>query len=1157
MNTVPTPPRIELERELGAGATGRVRLGRLVDAFDDLPAGTRVAVKELVGPGAPADAAEAIRREAAAGRAVRHPNLVRVLYGGEDERVPYLVMPFVPGETLAEVLVRGRPPEPQVRAIGQQLASALAAFHAAGWRHGDVKPENVRLDERGNAVLLDLGFARPAGGTGCDEPRPGSLLYLAPELARGAAHTPASDVFALGVVLHQLATGQHPFAPGDGERAAGEAWLAALSRGGEVLPSRIDPRLSPLFDALVQAMLQREPASRPSAEQVAAVLAQGEAGAWWRARIGFGSAERRAAGDLHRLPFLGRDAELERLTRLFAAVQSTGRGQIVWLEGEPGSGKSRLMSEFVARVRARPEPPLYLDGSCSPFLEDRPGHPIRQLLRRWLHLPRHLAPGPRETELLRELCAASTVDSLVHVLTPGDDLPPAVTEPVAHADWLLRLGRSTPLIVFLDDVTYAREETLDVLARVADEIERSRLFVVLGLRQGTPPAEPVALENLQARLAARGLSASLALGPLAHSDVLELVELLFKSSTPRLRMARVLHERSGGSPGALSEMLRTMEARGHVRARGRAAEGLELLVAPDDLPPPRSRALAIADRFRDLPAEERLWLQRLAVVGGHLERGFLLRVFPDATPAELDGALASFVAGGWLVPDGGRFRFAGPAQREVVLDRMPAEQRTRIHAAAARALAELSEDPGSVDFERAYHLRAAGDHAALLAFVEPLVRSSRGGHPSRTHTYAAWALEALEHLPDEPERAARRIDLLEAAADAADRLGQRERQRAWLDQLSALDLDAEENPLLAGRVYLQHGRYAANTGQYGLGRGLLRNAAMLFARAGATELECAATLRLAHVQGHVGELAEAQRLASRALSIAGGAALRARCHLALAVVAVVRDELEEAQRLVDRARQALRDRDDPTGGRGALAAAYLLRARIHRLTGRPRRAFAAIQRARRLAQQAGERRLEAEIGARFGRLLLDVDRPREAELELREALLSSQEIEYRRGQALAAVFLGTLLAERGDPEAPAMLARATSLSQQMGLKRIEALAKALRARVARQEGRTDDADELSAQALETFEHFGGELADRIVIVETRALLLAERGDRDAARGLRQALQRRLRRVNDRIQSPITRQRHRRASTALAASARSADGPVYPRVAMRDLPVDAP
>ncbi|MEQ1893718.1 MAG: protein kinase, partial [Planctomycetota bacterium] len=196
-------PRLELLRPLGTGATAEVELVRLLEPFAGLPAGSELARKTLASTlrGDPA-AHAAFRAEVEAAAAVRSPSLVRVYHHGERDGRPFLLMPYVAGKTLRELVEQGGPvPEPKLRAIAVELASALAALHAAGLFHGDVKPENVRLDAEGRAVLLDLGFARRSRG---EERRgdAGSLAYLAPERARGGGASAPADVFALGVVLY-------------------------------------------------------------------------------------------------------------------------------------------------------------------------------------------------------------------------------------------------------------------------------------------------------------------------------------------------------------------------------------------------------------------------------------------------------------------------------------------------------------------------------------------------------------------------------------------------------------------------------------------------------------------------------------------------------------------------------------------------------------------------------------------------------------------------------------------------------------------------------------------------------------------------------------------------------------------------------------------
>ena len=157
------------------------------------------------------------------------------------------------------------------------------------------------------------------------------------------------------------------------------------------------------------------------------------------------------------------------------------------------------------------------------------------------------------------------------------------------------------------------------------------------------------------------------------------------------------------------------------------------------------------------------------------------------------------------------------------------------------------------------------------------------------------------------------------------------------------------------------------------------------------------------------------------------------------------------------------------------------------------------------------------------------------------------EIEDRRGEAIARLFLGILLWEASLPEAAAMLAKAGELAVEMGLNRVEAVSRSIHARMHREAGRIPEALELSDRAMELLEKFGAELSDRIVITATHALVLRTDGEEKEATDLESRLRDRLRKETARIRSPLLRMRHQRASERLLAAALSPEGPVYPRV----------
>jgi serine/threonine protein kinase/tetratricopeptide (TPR) repeat protein len=1208
-------PHFRVGRELGSGASGRVFHGVLTQGFGPYPAGCELAIKYLHAEREhDANAAAAFDAEAAAGRAVLHPGIAHVIHAGRDARGRYLLMPFVAGRNLREVAREsGALPEPLVRGIARQISGGLAALHAAGFVHGDIKPENVRLDAEGNAVLIDLGFARATSAS--DEPgsaaraigsRPGSLAYVSPEQARGEIGSPASDVFALCVVIYELATGVHPFGgfassarsarAGSGAHAVSRAqpahtllesggssgWIsrqaietpdadrlvAAIASARAAPASRFVPQISPFLDRVLADGLQRDPARRPDTSEMHRRFVDQESGAWWRSEIEFEAGARRGGSGerdaQHRTPLVGRDRELAVLYGAYDAATSearaivdrdartpadrpAARGGVVWIRGASGLGKSRLVNEFASRARTRVDPPLYLYGRCRELDEERPCQPILRLLERYLRLPTGVPPGAREREILDKLVPPRVAETLTRVLDPSYEGSIPLSVLVALSVWIAALGKREPLVIFLDDVNWAGEDTLNVLSLVAEKLGDTRLLLVLGSRSDAETRSSRSLARLRERFAARVATWDIELAPLDEAAFEALVNGIFHHSAPRLRLASVLWQRSRGNPGLLSEILRGLVARGDARPHP-TENGLVLAISPDELPLPGSLKKAISESYKRLPPRDRAWLRRLAVVGGRIDTDFLLRAFREEKRADLDATLARLVRSGWLSPVGARYRFTRPALRDAVYRSLSREQRVRIHAAAAEALRpEIGQHLSLGDaFQIAFHLRAAEDHTTFVRLLKPLLaRLLKAGQPQRVHPLALWGLAAIDELPRSRDTDRMRIELLEAAVDAADRLGFRRGQRELLDRLADLEFDPDVDAEAVGRVYLLHGRYAVSTGQYGLARGMLRNAVDMFERSGNSLEHSEALRRLALVQGHVGELRDARLLAKRALEKSQLDPQRALARLALATVDVLEDRVESALRHTDVALSLVK-RDSTFHLPGVFAAAYMLRARVYRSAGSPARALASASRAVRLARVAGERRLEAEATARLGGMLLDLDRAEEAEARLREALLLAEEIEDRRGQALARLFLGVLLWENADREASAMLARAAELAVEMGLNRVEAVSLAIHARIDREAGDVDAALRSVERAVQLLKKYGAELGDRIVILGTQALVLRSAKRLGEAATLERRLRDRLRRDSARIRSPLLRLRHGRAALRLLEAVLSPDGPVYPR-----------
>ncbi len=263
---------------LGVGGMGEVytardtRLDRLV-ALKVLP--TRYA--------ADPQSRARFEREARAIATLKHPNIVTVYAVEEVGDIHFIAMELVEGKKLSEMIPAGGMAFPDLLRVAVPLARAVGAAHAQGIVHRDLKPENVMFDADGALKVLDFGLAKLRGSVHADADAPpdrtpwvtsagmvfGTAAYMSPEQAEGKSVDPRSDVFSLGIVLFQMATGKRPF-QGDSEVSI----LSAILRDAPPLLADVRPELPPLLSRIVARCLAKDPVERfANGSEVADALA--------------------------------------------------------------------------------------------------------------------------------------------------------------------------------------------------------------------------------------------------------------------------------------------------------------------------------------------------------------------------------------------------------------------------------------------------------------------------------------------------------------------------------------------------------------------------------------------------------------------------------------------------------------------------------------------------------------------------------------------------------------------------------------------------------------------------------------------------------------------------------------------------------------------
>lgn len=258
--------KYRVTRHLGTGAFSWVY--EAVDLDLEIPVALKILRPEFAGQ----EVAESrFRKEAATAARLRHPNIVTVRDVGQVDGAAFVAMDLYPLTLGRRLALVGRLPETEVVRLGIGMAAALAVAHASQIVHRDIKPDNILLDQDGDAIVADFGLARAlaAGSLGDTNQVQGTPHYFSPEQARGKELDGRSDLYSVGVTLYRAATGRLPF-EGDDWYAVARCHIETPPRP----PRDFVPELTVEFDALVRRLLAKDPADRiPNAVQLVDALA--------------------------------------------------------------------------------------------------------------------------------------------------------------------------------------------------------------------------------------------------------------------------------------------------------------------------------------------------------------------------------------------------------------------------------------------------------------------------------------------------------------------------------------------------------------------------------------------------------------------------------------------------------------------------------------------------------------------------------------------------------------------------------------------------------------------------------------------------------------------------------------------------------------------
>ncbi len=508
-------------------------------------------------------ALERFQREARTASALNHPHLCTIYAIDEYQGQPFLVMELIEGQTLRG-LVGQRPSLVTLAEVIGQVAKALAAAHAAGIVHRDIKPENIMVRDDGYVKVLDFGLARrlPTGlaSTSSGEASdPGLLLgtlrYMSPEQARSETASSASDIFALGIVLYELAAGQHPF-PADSHIGV----LNAIMAQPPLPPTRLNPEIPAALEGLLLRMMEKDPRLRPQAAEVDAALtelARNTTGP--HAGAGLLSIQRHT---------VGRQPELAELRAGFASVVA-GRGLLLCVAGEPGIGKTTLVEEFLEELAAGDRTCRLARGRCSERLAGTEAYlPFLEALDSLLHG----TSGEAMVQVMKVVAPTWYVQ--LAPLVADDSSFARVREEAKVASqerlkrelaaFLQEVARLQSLVLFLDDLHWADASTVDLLAYVGSKCAAMRLLLILSYRPSDLLLSQHPFLHVKLELQGRGVCREILLGFLSHPDLERYLALEFPEHGFPADFAALIHARTEGNPLFMVDLLRYLRERGAI-----------------------------------------------------------------------------------------------------------------------------------------------------------------------------------------------------------------------------------------------------------------------------------------------------------------------------------------------------------------------------------------------------------------------------------------------------------------------------------------------------------------------------------------------------------------------------------------------------------------
>jgi anti-anti-sigma factor len=708
--------RYQIQSKLGEG-----ELDAVLKAVD-LQTNQTVALKIL----SPSYSPEAIDRFIHHTRqlvGLEHKNIVKVFSQDKEGSYTFVVEEYVADQTLLDLLEHSDSliPAEQALDIVMGLNLGLEYAHSHGIIHGDLKPQNILLSEQG-VKICDFGLGRLEEGRNLlDAPILRlAAAYLAPEQILGQALDDRTDLYAMGVILYRLFTGQLPFEGSDQEIMQAHLYQTPRS------PRELNPDISLSLEYLILKLLAKNPNDRYASANQARRVSSG---------LVFSGGETRYQSET----LVGRGKQLQALQAYWAEA-CAGHGQLVFISGEAGIGKTSLAQQVAAQSKS----PVLLIGRCQELKESPAYQPFSEVLQAYFAT---VSPEFFDEE------ARQLVGNFAHLIPEVRQAlsrlpePPPLRPKQEHirlmsnlTQFIKRASAERPWLLILDNLHWADQNSLDLLRYLSHQLPGMSLLIIGTYRDTELERGHPLLKTLR-DLSGHPTYRHFPLNRLSQVDVGQILANIWQRPVP-VDLIEKIYEHAHGNPFYVEEVAKGLVDDGLITLAGKEID----FSLVEEVRLPQTIHEAVWQRIRHLSSDTQNLLHQAAILGQTFKFDELQEMsnLPEWEVLE-HLALAMERQLVQEAPGETRLRFSYAEIQSVLYTDLGTFRRRRLHHKAGEALERLATpNPERIAGKLTYHFSEAGEFDKALVYSIQAARQAEAIYANEAALL--WYRRTLEML---------------------------------------------------------------------------------------------------------------------------------------------------------------------------------------------------------------------------------------------------------------------------------------------------------------------------------------------------------------------------------------------------------------------------